>query len=226
MPEVGRRIMTSPIRVMLVDDQALFRESMTARLEREDDLQVVATAPDAREGLEAIGRCEPDVVLLDIRMPGMSCFDAAERMRLLIPRLHVAFLSGYWNDQYIDQALAAGAAGYLTKSQSSDEVVEAVRGIARGERRYSREVQARLVFDQAQPRLPHAAQSRLSRLTPREKQVLRCISEGLSKREIAKVMHISPKTVAAHSTNLMMKLDIHDRVELARFAIREGLLQP
>jgi len=214
------------IRILVVDDHALVREMLATRLAAEDFLTVVGAVADADAAVATAGQTTPDVVLMDIDMPGMSAFDAVREIKALAPCARILFLSGYLNDSYIEQALVLEASGFLSKSESIDSIVAAVRAVARGRVCFSPEVQKRLVVDAGGARLATARHSRIEMLTDRERQILRYLAQGLTKKEIARVVGISPKTVDQHSAHLMGKLDIHDRVELARFAIREGLLEP
>lgn len=218
--------MNATIKVMVVDDHALVRDVLTERLNGETDIQVVATAPDAGTALELSRTHTPHVVLMDIDMPGASPFETAARMRAGSPEVKLIFLSAYVNDQYIDQALQLQAQGYLSKEEPAEEVIEAIRRAARGATRFSKAVRDRIVLDSGGLSLSARSSSRLSLLTPREREVLRCLAAGMSKKEIARLLDISPKTVEKHCDHVMSKLDIHDRVDLARYAIREGLTQP
>jgi len=216
---------TRRISLLLVDDHALMREALAARLSAETDMEIVGIVGTADEALAEVERVHPDVVLMDIDMPGVTCFDAARTIRARFPRTRVVFLSAFCHDHYIEQALAVQAAGYLTKTEPLDTVIRAVRSVACGGSYFSPQVQARIVVDTSGTHLARRQRSRISTLTPRELQVLRYIARGLSQKEIASLMQVSPKTVHCHGANLMTKLDIHDRVELARFAIREGLTE-
>ncbi|UCF33132.1 MAG: response regulator transcription factor [Phycisphaerales bacterium] len=217
--------MESPIRVLIVDDHELVRAAIRERLQREPNLEVVGEAAMAEEAVDKVARCGPDVVLMDIDMPGMTCFSAAEQINRIRPGTRIIFLSAYSHDRYIEQALAVKARGYLTKRESPAAVVAAILEVMAGGACFSEEVRSRIVVDRKGAKLASNPQSRASTLTARELEVLRYVAHGLAKKEIAKTMHISVKTVDRHSANLMNKLDIHDRVELARFAIREGLAQ-
>jgi NarL family two-component system response regulator LiaR len=217
--------MESPIRVLIVDDHELVRAALRERLQREPNLEVVGEAAIAEEAVDKVARCGPDVVLMDIDMPGMTCFSAAEQINRIRPGTRIIFLSAYSHDRYIEQALAVKARGYLTKRESPAAVVAAILEVMAGGACFSEEVRSRMVVDQKGAKLASNPQSRASTLTARELEVLRYVAHGLAKKEIAKTMHISVKTVDRHSANLMNKLDIHDRVELTRFAIREGLAE-
>lgn len=214
------------ITLVLADDHGLVRDVLADRLAREPDMSVLAAVADAEQAVaQAIAR-QPDIVLLDIDMPGLFCFDAARTIGQRCRRTAIVFLSAHFHDRYIEQALAVRAAGYLTKNESLDTVVAAIRAVAAGGSYFSDEVRGRIVVDTHGARLAAGAQSRASTLTPRELEVLRYLARGLSQKEIAQVMHLSAKTVHRHGANLMAKLDIHDRVELTLFAIRERLAEP
>lgn len=221
--------MSDVIRVLMVDDHALLRESLRDRLEAEPDMQVVDTAGSAEEALACVARGCPDVVLMDIDMPGQSCFDAATKLKEVCPDAAIVFLSAFFHDRYIESALAAGATGYMTKDEPPANIVEGVRAAANDLACFSPKVQQRLVIDGKGARLSRTdgdgGGARVSLLTTRELEVLRYLARGLSKKEVAALMGVSVKTVSRHTENLMDKLDIHDRVELARYAIREGLAE-
>lgn len=213
------------ISLMLIEDHTLVREMLKEKLSQESDMQVVGAYPNADEALEQVDTLKPDIILMDIDMPGLLCFEAARRIVKDHPRTRVIFLSAYYHDRYIEQALQVEAAGYMTKTESPESMLEAIRTVAGGGSHFSPEVQARIVMDSGSTRLAGEGRSRLSLLTPRELEVLGHIARGLSQKEIANHMGLSPKTVHCHCINLMTKLDIHDRVELTRFAIREGLAE-
>jgi len=214
------------VRILLVDDHALVRDALGHRLMQEPGLEVVATAASADEALDVFVQAQPHIVLMDIDMPGLICFDAAKRMMAILPQVRIIFVSAYIHDQYIDQALKVGAMGYVSKREGADDVISAIRNVSEGRAHFSSDVQSRLVVDSGGTRLLNSAQSRGSTLTPRETEVIKYVAHGLAKKEIAQIMGVSVKTVDKHTSNLMEKLDIHDRVELARFAIREGLAEP
>ncbi|MDX2131600.1 MAG: response regulator transcription factor [Planctomycetota bacterium] len=217
--------MSDVIRVMVVDDHALVRRSLGQLLSQSTDLQTVAECATGDEAITQALRHHPDVVVMDVDMPGVAAFDAARTILARSPGTRIVFLSAFSHDRYIEAALAAGAMGYLTKGESPESVARAVRAVARGKTAFSAEVQSRLVIDSEGVRLAPQVQSRVTALTDREVEVLRYVAQGLSKKEIAKVMHLSVKTVENHSWSMMKRLGIHDRVELTRFAIREGLVE-
>lgn len=214
------------LKIMLVDDHALVRDMLAEYLKREDSFEVVAVASTANQAIELVREHRPHVLIMDVEMPGMIVFDAAEKIRKIDPETRILFLSAYMQDHYIEQALKVGAFGYLTKGDSPRILVDAVRDVAENRRYFSSEVRDRIVFESARLKRPTNRCSRVSTISPRELQVLRYVARGLAKKEIAGIMHVSMKTVEKHTENLMRKVAIHDRVGLTRFAIREGLSRP
>ncbi len=217
--------MNDSIRVLLVDDHALLRETLKDHLNVSAGLTVVGTAKSADDAVAIAAERQPDVVVMDIDMPGQSCFDAARIIKSRSPLTSVIFLSAFFNDRYIESALQAQASGYVTKDEAPGVIVEAIRSAAAQVAYFSPRVQSRIVVDRTGVRLAGGGHSRASLLTARELEVLRYLARGLAKKEIAATMHLSVKTVSRHTENLMEKLDIHDRVDLARYAIREGLAE-
>ncbi len=218
--------MNSSYRIVLADDHAILREMLAERLAHEADMLVVAAVASADEALQLVEAQPVDLLVLDIDMPGMSPFAAARRVTAQHPGTRVVFLSAYLRDSYLQQALDAQAAGYLVKDDAPDAIVEGLRQAARGRPAYSPAALERLSRQTRGITRASSLHGRLSLLTPRELEVLVHLARGLSRKEIARSMDISHKTVEQHCEHLMQKLDIHDRVELTRFAIREGLLEP
>jgi DNA-binding NarL/FixJ family response regulator len=217
--------MSRSIRILIVDDHTLLRESLAVRLRSEPDLDVVDTVADAEQAIRKAESHRPDIVLLDINMPGVDGFDAAARMSRVVPDVRIVFLSAYCNDHFVEQAVRVKAKGYLTKTESPDRLIEALRSVANGESIFSSDVAERLSRIRAtEP--ANGNHDAPAHLTRREHEVLRYIALGLTRREMAETMHISTKTVAAHTSSLMAKLGLHDRVALARYAIRRGLVEP
>jgi DNA-binding NarL/FixJ family response regulator len=213
------------ITVVMADDQAMVRQPLAAWLRQAGDVKVLAEVSNADEAVTAAIRERPDIVLMDIDMPGLLAFDAVRTIKSRCPRTRVIVLSGFFHDRYIQEALSAEASGYVTKGEPPEVVLSAVRTVAGGGVYFSPQVQERLVVDSTGVHLAAEGATRASTLTSREMEVLRYIARGLSKKDIAAIMHLSVKTVDNHSTSLMSKLNIHDRVELARYAIREGLAE-
>lgn len=217
--------MTGDIRILIVDDHALVRGALSERLQRESGLAVVGNASTADEAIERAIECRPNVILMDIDMPGLISFDAARRILALQPEVRIIFLSAFLHDHYIEQALKVKASGYLTKQEPPEAVVAAILEVVSGGAYFSEGVSSRIVVDSRGARLSGESKSLASSITGRETEILRYIARGLAKKEIAATMGISVKTVDRHAANLMTKLDIHDRVGLTRFAIREGLAE-
>ncbi|MBL0926026.1 MAG: response regulator transcription factor [Phycisphaerales bacterium] len=216
-------------RVLCVDDHAFLLEGLRARLTLEPDIEVVGTISSLDGVAATIERLRPDIVLLDIEIPGgPDPFETIEDIHRQFPDVKVIMLSAYVRDHYIDSAVNAGAWGYLSKNDHPDSIVDAVRKAALGEFVFGPEVQRRTQIAPqrgGQPTATASSTSKLHTLTHREQQILRMIGKGMSRIDIAKAIHRSPKTVDAHRASIMDKLAIHDRVELARYAIREGLVE-
>jgi len=215
---------TSTIRILCVDDHAFLTEGLRARLAIEDDMEFVGRLASAEQLAEEVGRTGANVVLMDIDMPGPDPFDAIDQLRRRFPDVKVLLLSAFVRDQYLDSAFRVKAWGYLSKSDPTDEVIEGIRKVMAGEVAYSTSVQARLEARDSASGEQRGA-SRLNLLTDRELQVLRLIARGLSRRAIAEQLCRSPMTIDNHRKSIMRKLDLHDRAELVRYAIAEGLVE-
>jgi DNA-binding NarL/FixJ family response regulator len=215
----------SGLRVVIADDQPMMRAGFKAVLEATGNIQVVAEAANGEEAVAAAREHAPDVVLMDIRMPGM---DGIEATRRLPSRQRVLILTTFGLDEYIIDALRAGASGFLLKDAPTDEVVHAVRAVAAGDAVLGPAV-TRQLLDQVGRRLP-AAVSRtpdeLAQLTEREQQVLRMLAAGLSNAEISAALVLSEATVKTHVSNLLGKLGLRDRVQAVIYAYETGLIAP
>ncbi len=212
------------IRVLLVDDHAILREGLRARLELEPDLQVVGEAEDGRAAVEQARQLHPDVVIMDISMPLLNGIEATRQIKCLPDKIEVLVLSMHDDEGYIRQALTAGALGYILKDASARELIDAIRAINKGEAVLSSAI-TRLViedylrFGEIRPTDENDC------LTPREREVLQLIAEGYTNKQIAKMLNISIKTVQVHRTNMMKKLDLHDRGELIKYAIQKKIIE-
>lgn len=216
--------MNRMVSVVIADDHKLLRQCVGAVLSQNTGIQVAADVGTSDGAIDACIQHKPDVAVLDIDIPGVDTFEAARTIRARSPRTRIVFLSAFTLDRYIEAALRAGAMGYVAKSEPIETVVRAIHAVAAGQCYFSPEVHQRIVIDDQGPVLsPDAVNTRASTLTTRETEVLRYLAQGKSKKEIAGLMCLSIKTVENHAANLMARLNIHDRVELARFAIREGL---
>lgn len=211
-------------RVLCVDDHAFLIEGLCARFEHAGDFRCVGRLDNAERLIPEVRRLQPEIVVLDIEMPGPDPFDSADTLRRIAPAVRVVFLSAHVRDHYIHAAIEAGAAGYFAKSDEPEEILEGMRRIAQGRVVFGSAVQARLrTVKPGQTVEPKPASTRLDGLSPRELQILRMIGRGLSRAEIAREACISPKTVDNHRESIMTKLDIHDRAMLVRFSIAEGV---
>ena len=212
----------STIRVLLADDHVLVRAGIRALLDSLGGIQVIAEASDGREALRLIETQPPDVVMMDIAMSGLNGLEAAARIRKEFPNVRVIILSMHANEEYVMQALRAGAAGYLLKDAAITELELAVRAVARGETYLSPTV-SKHVVDYVQR--TGGESSPLEQLTPRQREILQLIAEGRTVQDIARLLTISVKTVETHRAQLMERLGIHDIAGLVRYAIRVGLIK-
>lgn len=211
-----------PIRMLIADDHALFRAGIRSLLEKVDGIEVSGEVGTGREALEFIQAHPPDVVLMDILMPELNGLNATERIAAEFPGVKVVMLSMNATEEYVLQALRAGAVGYLLKSVSCLELELAVKAAARGET-YLCSAISRHVLDAYLSRVGGQPSS-LDRLSPRLREVLQLVSEGNSSKEIARKLSISTKTVELNRTQLMSALDIHDVAGLVRYSIRTGVI--
>jgi DNA-binding NarL/FixJ family response regulator len=213
----------SRLRVVIADDQPLMRAGFKAVLEATGEIEVVAEAGDGEQAVAAARAHRPDVVLMDIRMPGLDGIEATRRL----PGQRVLILTTFGLDDYIIAALRAGASGFLLKDAPTDQVVDAVRAVAAGDAVLSPAVTRRLL-DQVGRRLPAAVSGEhgLDALTEREREVLRMLAAGLSNNEIAQALVVSEATVKSHVSSLLGKLGLRDRVQAVIFAYETGLIAP
>ncbi len=212
------------IRVLLADDHTLVRSGFRALIQQLKGIEVVAEAADGREALRLVGRHRPDVVLMDIAMPELNGLDATARMRKQFPKVPVLLLSMHNSDEYVSEALAAGAAGYMVKDAGALELDIAIRAVARGESYLSPAVARRVISHHPASNARPFDGPR--RLTPRQREILQLIAKSNSTKEIARKLGVSVKTVETHRIKLMCRLDIHDVAGLVRYAIRMGLVTP
>jgi DNA-binding NarL/FixJ family response regulator len=214
-----------PARVLLADDHVMVRRGLRLVLDGEPDLEVVAEASDGAEALEAVRRVEVDLAVLDVSMPRLTGLQATSELIALRPGLRVLMLSMHDNEQYLFEALKAGACGYVLKTAADRDLVEACRAALRGEPFLYPSAIAALVRDFLE-RARSGDAAPVDPLTPRELEVLKLIAEAHTNDQIAVLLSISRKTVERHRENLMGKLAMRDRVELTRYAIRRGLVEP
>lgn len=233
--------MTEKIRVLLADDHAILREGIRFLLTAQPDIEVVGEAGDGAEAVDLVDQLRPDVVLLDVAMPRLNGIEATRQIKAAHPAVPVLILSMHDSEEYILPILKAGASGYVLKRAAAQELVSALRAVVQGHTILDPEVTRRVMESlegsrSGRPGPPPAADPRtvsgsgaehpgLAPLTDREREVLTLVARGLTNQEIAQQLYISIKTVQAHRANIMEKLDLHDAVELTKFAIRTGLLR-
>ena len=212
-------------RILLADDHAVVRRGLRMVLEAQPDLVVAAEADDGAEALELGLREQIDLAILDIAMPRMTGLTVARELHRRRPKLRVLMLSMHENERYLYEALKAGASGYVVKTVADRDLVEAVRAAMRGEKFLYPGAMTPLIADylhRARQDLP----VREDPLSPREQEVVKLVAEGLTNKQIAETLVISEKTVERHRANILEKLGMRDRVELTRYAIRQGLIEP
>jgi DNA-binding NarL/FixJ family response regulator len=214
------------IRVLLADDQALVRGGFRMIIEDQPDMEVVAEAPDGAHAVDLAARTQPHVVLMDIRMPNMDGIEATRRITGLGPAPKVIILTTFDLDEYVYDALAAGASGFLLKDLPPAELPTAIRIVAGGDALLAPTVTRRLIEEFAQHRPPDAALDRLATLSDRELEVLRLVAHGKSNSEIAGTMFLGESTIKTHIGHLLAKLELRDRVQLAIYAYEARLIRP
>ncbi|GGY94842.1 response regulator [Streptomyces poonensis] len=215
----------APIRILLADDHTLVRRGVRLILDREPDLEVVAEAGDGAEAIEAARGRDIDLAVLDIAMPRLTGLQATRELIALKPGLRILMLTMHDNEQYLFQALKAGACGYVLKSVADRDLIAACRAAMRDEPFLYPGAITALIRNYLD-RVRHGEENADHLLTPREEEVLKLVAEGHSSKEIADILFISVKTVHRHRANLLQKLGLHDRLQLTRYAIRAGLIEP
>ncbi|HWI68049.1 MAG TPA: response regulator transcription factor [Nitrospiraceae bacterium] len=211
-----------PIRVVLVDDHVLIRAGLRALLHSLPNIEVIGEASDGREAIDVIAQHQPDVVIMDIGMPGLNGVDSARRIVKQTPSTRVIILSMHANEEYVGRALEAGAKGYLLKGAEPAELELVLKAVMRGETYLSPSISKHLVQDYLSHRKEKTQP--LPDLTARQREVLQLIAEGCSTKDIANKLKLSVKTVDTHRSELMHRLDIHEVAGLVRYAIRTGLV--
>jgi DNA-binding NarL/FixJ family response regulator len=212
-----------PVRVILADDHTLVRAGIRALLEKLPEVKVLAEASNGREALDLVRIHQPDVVLMDITMPGLNGLEAAARMAKEFPEVRIIILSMHDNEEYYWRALKAGATGYLLKKAATAELAVALQRVIQGEIYLSREISVK--FHKKFPLQQIASRkSPFEQLTGRQREILQLIAEGQNTKEIAEILKVSPKTVEYHRAKLMIGLNVHDLAGLVRFALGIGLV--
>ncbi|MBA3232329.1 MAG: response regulator transcription factor [Propionibacteriales bacterium] len=225
MAESDDDIVTEPIRVIVVDDQELFRRGLVMLLSVEDDIEVVGEASDGAQAAELAGRVVPDVVLLDVRMPKRTGIEACTAIKEIAPTANIIMLTVSDEEADLYDAIKSGASGYLLKDASIDQVASAVRLIADGQSLISPSMAAKLLEEfKSMATAGSRPNAIVPRLTERELGVLRLVARGLNNKDIASDLFISENTVKNHVRNILEKLQLHSRMEAVMYAVREKLL--
>ncbi|HSM92383.1 MAG TPA: response regulator transcription factor [Anaeromyxobacteraceae bacterium] len=213
----------SAIRVLLADDHAILREGVRALLAPHADVEVVGEASDGKQAIEQVEKLDPDVVVMDITMPGLGGIEATIELKKLGKRAKVLVLSQYEDREYVRRLLKVGVSGYILKKSAGAELVNAIRAVHRGGLVLDPEV-ARVAMEESASTAPGGSDP-YEALTDREKQVLKLVAEGCSNKEVAETLGISVKTAMSHREKVMEKLGVHNRTELVRFAIKRGVIR-
>ncbi len=212
------------IRVLIADDHTLVRDGIRSLLALTADIEIVGEAADGREAVEKVRQLMPDIVLMDLAMPIMGGLEAARRVRKEFPATKVLVLTQYDDSEYVIPVIEAGARGFVSKMSSSSELASAIQAVYRGESFLSPSAAAALIDECQQQTTFKGEKDPYQLLTDREKEVFKLIAEGHTAREIADLLVVSPKTVDWYKTSLMKKLNIHNRIDLIKFAIRKGII--
>src|SRR5215213_359498 len=212
---------TRHMRILIADDHGIVRSGIRLLLERQPDIEVIAEAADGAEARALAVRERPDLAILDVKMPKLTGLQATREIKAQAPEVSVLILSMYDDERYLFEALKAGASGYVLKAQADVDLLAAVRAVERGEPFLTPEAQRALIKD-----VLGQGVGRTDELTPREEEVVKLVAEAHTNKEIAEILHLSEKTVENHRSNAMRKLGMRDRVELVRYAIRRGLIEP
>jgi DNA-binding NarL/FixJ family response regulator len=215
--------MAEPIRVLIADDHRILREGVKALLSEHADLQVVGEAEDGRQAIDLTLKLDPDVLLMDIAMPGLGGLEATLELRQQHPRTRILILTQYEDQEYVRRFLKAGVSGFVLKRAAGTALVAAIRAVHGGGLVIDPEVAREALAEPGErPRRSDAYES----LTDREKQVFKLIAEGKSSKEVAQVLDITVKTAMTHREHLMSKLEVHNRVDLVRLALKLGVVEP
>lgn len=213
------------IRILLADDHTILRAGLKMMLNAQPDMEVVGEAQDGRQAIQEAQRLQPDVILMDITMPDINGIEATKQIRRLLPDIRILVLTMHEHDEYVFQALRAGAAGYMLKEAADTELITAIHVIKSGQFYLSPTAQSVVIGDYLQRVRTGEERDSYSSLTEREREILKLVAEGHTNNQIAERLIISPKTVDTHRTHIMDKLNLHSRAELVKYAMRRGLLE-
>lgn len=225
---VRETVSMKKIKILIADDHSLIRSGIASLLQGYSEFIMVGEAKDGAEAIEVTRKVLPDVVIIDLAMPKMNGIEATRIIREKFPETRVLVLTMHENDEYIYQIFKSGAGGYVLKNSSREELCDAVRAVAKGEKFFSKRVSEIMVesFVKRGEKQQQEISTEEIPLTKREKEILTLVAEGMTNQQIADKLFISHRTVDTHRTNIMQKLDIHDVVSLVRYAIKHGLVRP
>ncbi len=213
------------IKVIIAEDHTIVRKGLCALLQGEPDIEVVGEAENGREAIKIVEKLLPDVVVMDIAMPGLNGLDTTRQLKKRFPKLKILILTMHDNEEYIFETLRAGASGYLIKRSAPNELISAIQSVYRDESFLSPAISKKVIEGFVQSGGQAVIEDEYyMKLTVREREVLQLIAEGNANREIARLLHISIKTVESHKAHIMEKLDIRNIAELTQYAIRKGLI--
>ena len=212
------------IRTLLVDDHTVLRDGLRALLEAHSDIEIVGEADNGLEAVNLVEEHRPDIVVMDVAMPRMNGLEATRRIKKLDSTCRVLILTQYEHREYVLPILKAGADGYILKRSAGDELVAAIRSVHAGESILDPTVARTVIEAYVGSSRQNVDGEDVQSLTDREREVLILIAEGYTNQQVARTLHISPKTVDAHRMNIMNKLDLHSRTDLIKYAIRKGLV--
>ena len=212
------------IRILLADDHTILRAGLKMMLNAQPDMEVVGEAQDGRQAIEEAQKLQPDLVLMEITMPDVNGIEATRQIKRLVSDVKILMLTMHEHDEYVFQALQAGASGYMLKEAADTELITAIHVITSGQFYLSPTAQSVVVGDYLQKVRTGEERDSYSSLTEREREILKLVAEGFTNNQIAERLVISPKTVDTHRTHIMDKLNMHSRAELIKYAMRRGLL--
>ena len=211
-------------KVLLVDDHTLFREGIRALLSTAPDIEVIGEAADGKQAIELAEELSPDIVVMDLVMPGMAGIQAAQHLHDRHPDMKILILSMYDDDEYVCQILKSGASGYVLKRAASDDLLRAIREVDKGGSALHPTVAAKLIKDYVRKAKSTEQRDSGSTLTARESEILKLVAEGYTNQQIADMLGLGRKTVDTHRTNIMRKLDLHNVTALVKYALKRGLI--
>lgn len=214
------------IRILIADDHSIVREGLRQLLESQPDMEIIGDAEDGEEALEKIRLLHPDIVLLDITMPNINGMEVANLARDKKPRTQIVVFSMHAKESFVRDLFRAGVLGYVLKASPSSDIIEAIRAACRGEYFLSSKLKTEVIRKYIKGQAKNSSLSGYDLLTEREQQIFRLVAHGLSTEKIACLLYISPKTVEKHRSSVLHKLNIQDRFELLKYAIKVGVVDP